>query len=286
MAKTNVPDQEFIQPILSDLTEKLSRIDTAKVLEREPYEEEIRQFFHEQTFAEILTTRRYLLDRLQMTSSALDRAALAFVGTCVAHILHGNRPYALSRRSHNIIPIPPKGEFQYKSLLVSLRKKLVSMYKEPLPPEYTPGQAYHGSVLNLPFEANSIDTVITSPPFLGTTDFLRHNRVRLWFCGWDYAYQAQQKTSGQFFEYVRTCDPYVNVLRELARVLKPQSLLIMHLGVVKKLDMAVEIERLALERNLFESMGIVYEDATNLESHGRVDRGSTHHHAFLFLRKR
>ena len=78
-------------------------------------------FFQEKTRAEILIVRDFLINSIN-ESEGERQAALCLVGTCCAHILHGNRPYALSRRSHNVIPIPPKGEFEYKSLIKSLKE--------------------------------------------------------------------------------------------------------------------------------------------------------------------
>ena len=69
-------------------------------------EEEIQDFFEDKTSREIIAARQWLekeSEGFQTNPPAL------FVAACLAHILHGNRPYALSRRSHNIIPIPPKG---------------------------------------------------------------------------------------------------------------------------------------------------------------------------------
>jgi hypothetical protein len=38
------------------------------------------------------------------------------------HVLHGNRPYALSRRSHPLTPYAPTGPVEYKSLLRKLEE--------------------------------------------------------------------------------------------------------------------------------------------------------------------
>ena len=58
----------------------------------------------------------------------------------------------------------------------------------------------------------------------------------------------------------------------------------MHLGVVKKTDMAKGIAPYA-EAMGFENVAVIYEDTSKLESHGVVDRGATHKHQFLILKK-
>lgn len=40
--------------------------------------------------------------------------------SALMHILHGNRPYALSRKSHPITPYAPTGDYIYKALLGNL----------------------------------------------------------------------------------------------------------------------------------------------------------------------
>ncbi len=150
---------------------------------------------------------------------------------------------------------------------------------------FVQGQSYRASCFELPLRDGEADAVITSPPFLGTTEFLRQNRLRLWFCGWDYREQAAEKASGAFLEYHKNLNSYAQLLSELKRVLKPSGLAVFHLGVVGKRDMGVGVGELAVEGG-FGIEGLLYEDTQSLESHGRTARGATHTHEFLFLRSR
>jgi hypothetical protein len=251
-------------------TEILQSRDDVDLLSVEP---EIRSFFHDDTCREILVARNHLI-----YSAAGEADAGKLLASAVCHILHGNRPYALSRRSHGIIPIPPKGDFVYKSLMGSLRAKVARLAVDELPEQFVPGTAFLGDAGELPLDEESVDAVITSPPFLGTTEFLRQNRVRLWFCGMNY--DQQQGSRDQFAEYRKDLVFYRDVLREWARVLRQCGRLVMHLGVVRNRDMAIEISPYA-EAAGFAVKRIVYEPATHLESHGRTARGATHTHQFL-----
>src|SRR5205823_5547047 len=69
---------------------------------------ELEAFYHPRTLAEIVSARAIVLEALYSAGWGEGVGAWAFVGSAILHLLHGNRPYALSRRSHNIIPIPPK----------------------------------------------------------------------------------------------------------------------------------------------------------------------------------
>ncbi|MGH2663985.1 MAG: hypothetical protein ACRDH8_14540 [Actinomycetota bacterium] len=243
---------------------------------------EIHSFYHLRTMAEILTARDLVLEGMQLQDK--ERVgAWTLVGAAISHLLHGNRPYALSRRSHNIIPIPPRGPVEYKSLLESLTAKL-SRTRGTRGKDVVSGEAFQAPASMLPLEDGSVGLIATSPPFLGTTDFIRQNRLRLWFAGWDYDRQQREKEGGGFLEFERSLEPYGRILAELYRVLRPGGLLLMHLGVVNGLDMAAELEPYGTKAGLTPH-GRVYESVDHLESHGRVDRGATKTHAFLVFEK-
>ena len=283
LAKTRFPSREQVDLVLGEIKELVEGIDVEETLKSLQIEDEIAEFFEHRTRAEILTVREFLLREIP-TSEKVRQAALCLVGTCCAHILHGNRPYALSRRSHNVIPIPPKGDFEYKPLMKSLTEKIERTYRKPPAEGYMIGNAWQGSAFQIELD-EPVDCIITSPPFYGTTDFLRQNRVRLWFCGWTYSKQKDEKETGDFLEFRKTMDDYTAILTEFASVLKPNGLCVMHMGVVKKRDMAKNVVEI-LDDEIWNFIEIVYEDVRDLESHGRTARGATHTHQFLILKRK
>lgn len=277
-SKLCLPEEDDVQEILSSLKEhiKLSW-KCADTLLMEP---EIREFYHLRTAKEIIVAREFL--KSETRSFTVNSTAL-FVTACLVHVLHGNRPYALSRRSHNIIPIPPKGEKVYKSLISSLGDKCERMLSFPLPATFREGACSCDDASNLSCEDSSVDVIITSPPFLGSTHFLRQNRIRNWFIGLSYSEQVKLRSS--HLEHKKGVDGYEAVAREFYRSLKPNGLLIMHLGIVGKQNM-VDMLKPILESTGFNSVKTVWENTSNLESQGRTDRGSTHVHAITVLQKR
>ncbi len=272
-AKVTLPVQSDIDSLLAELDQSLDRP------ENEDVPEEIASFFHPRTLDELVAARQFLLAAI---ANAPTTAPASFLMACLAHILHGNRPYALSRRSHNVIPIPPKGEFVYKPLMASLRLKVERLLARPLPTSFVGGAAARVSFTDVRSFAPVVDHVISSPPFLGTTHFVRQNRLRLWLCGWDYTHQDEAKP--EFLEHQRGLDPYKMILPPMHEVLRQGGRCVLHLGVVKNIDMAAAIASEATEAG-FCVDAIVYEDAAHLESHGRTDRGGTHRHQFLVLTK-
>jgi DNA modification methylase len=276
-AKIRPPRASECDYVLTELDDTIAEL--AQKTEIDVMEPEIREFFHKRTARELVVARDFLAtasDNFQRNDAAL------FVTACLAHILHGNRPYALSRRSHNIIPIPPKGPKEYRSLTEKLRAKCDRVLGSSLPESFRVGQAYRGDASALALSSGSVDTVITSPPFLGSTHFLRQNRVRNWLLGW--SYDEQQRRRGQFLEHQETLDVYTAVLKELHRVVRPGGLVVFHVGIVKDDDMAEMLAPYFLTAG-FAELGVVWEDTGGLESHGRSARGGTHTHGIIVLRR-
>lgn len=276
-AKIRPPGEAEVFSIFDEISRRIESFrNSVNITEMEP---EIREFYHEKTAGEILIARAYLRE---LTDNFRTNDAGLFLASCLVHLLHGNRPYALSRRSHNIIPIPPKGETKYRSLTKSLREKLDRALGFSMPANFKAGSSFRCSVDNLPLSDSTVDTIITSPPFLGTTHFLRQNRIRLWFTGWDYQMQNVHRTD--FVEHDRGPERYAPVLIELRRVLRPRGLMIWHIGIVKNQNMADMLAPFFLQAG-FSERGRVWEDASSLETHGRTDRGGTHTHGFVILQR-
>ena len=78
----------------------------------------IPDYFEPSTLSEILLARRYFLE------NPISNASEALVFASLLHVLHGNRPYALSRNSHPITPYAPTGEFLYKNVVEKLTNKV------------------------------------------------------------------------------------------------------------------------------------------------------------------
>lgn len=238
----------------------------------------ITRFYHKKTLNEILLAKQYFIDRRDQDGK------LSLLIASTLHILHGNRPYALSRRSHGLTPLAPSGAFVYKSLTKSLRDKVGRSFKKPIPSNFVRGEARMGTVFKMPFKRGSIGAIITSPPFLNSTRFFANNRIRLWFCGWEY--QEQNEKRREFLEEQQRKDVmiYSKVFAEFNRVLGDEALCVLHIGVVENIDMVKLLIPLA-EGEGFKKVDTVYEDVSNLESHGMTDQGATKLHAFMILRK-
>lgn len=105
--------------------------------------------------------------------------------------------------------------------------------------------------------------------------------MRLWFAGWE-AEDFQQKSGAFVDERQRHgFDVYEPVFRQCRERLKPDGVLVLHLGGSRKCDMAEELSRIA--RAWFSVADIFVENVSHCERHGIRDKGTTVNHQFLVL---
>ena len=110
----------------------------------------------------------------------INKRQRAFILSCLLHVLHGNRPYALSRRSHPITPLAPTGCFEYKSLIEKVQNKSKLALSEELPSCFYEGDVFFQDInRDWPDSVNHLDAIITSPPFFDSTRFYLSSWIRL-----------------------------------------------------------------------------------------------------------
>lgn len=239
----------------------------------------IQEYFHPNTFKEIVAARKYFLQK------GIPDADYALVFSSLLHILHGNRPYALSRTSHPITPFAPRGEFIYKNLVAKLKEKVARSLIVEENKHIKCGDMIFGDVFELDqkLPKSSIDSIITSPPFFDSTKFYLANWIRLWFSGWDkqdFDYEKEKYLETKQIKNIEIYDHYFKVCNHL---LKNGGTLIMHLGVSKKANMGEMI--LPYAKKYFDVIGMFIENVDGAEKFGIKDQGSVTGHQFLFLTK-
>lgn len=279
-AKLGRPDAAACEQTLSALEESIaheqvreSELAAAQAIH---FNGQLSAYFEQGTFREILLARRYFLKRPPATPSE------SLVFAALLHILHGNRPYALSRRSHPITPFAPTGEFEYRALLSRLRDKVARSLAVTYPEEFVPGHAvFQDATSWWPQQIDRLDAIITSPPFFDSTRFYLANWMRLWFCGWEATdfrirplsfVDERQKTSFEIYE---------PIFRQGRERLKSNGVMVLHLGKSRKCDMAQALARVA--SRWFCVADIFSENVEHCESHGIRDKGTVEEHQYLVL---
>lgn len=240
------------------------------------YNGAIPDYYHPSTLREILLARRYFLNSPPSAVSA------ALVFSSLLHILHGNRPYALSRNSHPITPFKPTGDYEYKSLIHNLTDKVERSLSVAKPNCYVEGKMMNQDATGWwPQDVKDIDAIITSPPFFDSTRFHMGNWLRLWFCGWEKEDFTEKPLAFVDERQKQSFSIYEPIFRQARERLKPNGVLVLHLGESKKCNMAQELSEVA--RNWFRVEDLFDEDVTDLEQHGIRDKGTVTKHQFLVL---
>ncbi|MDD2933781.1 MAG: class I SAM-dependent methyltransferase [Methylotenera sp.] len=198
----------------------------------------VRVFYHDDTLREILIVRDKLVQDERY-----------FLLGCLLGIVHGHRKQHLSMRTGYIIPyIPnPKPEAEYREVIPRLVAKAKRMYSDPIP-EQTNGNVIFGDARKLELPDNSVDVIISSPPYYHTLDYVHSNRLRLWFAG--VAFDEQDKLADTLIQQRHT---YLVAMKEvgleLKRVMKNDSLCVfilgdVHLSAKNTLNTAEDISKL------------------------------------------
>lgn len=236
----------------------------------------LREYYHPKTFEEILSARRFF----QMNPPICPEQMLVI--SCLLHLLHGNRPYALSRKSHPIVPYAPTGDFTYKKLVEKLTEKVVRCLQVELPTDFKEGTIFLGdSTSRWDDSIADLDAIITSPPFFDSTRFYMANWIRLWFLGWDKESFVLEPNRYIDERQKEDFSVYNNIFEQAKERLKPNGYFVMHLGKSKKCDMGLILKEQS--KRWFSKARLYDEDVQNCESFGIKDIGTTTEHQYLLM---
>jgi hypothetical protein len=281
-AKLGTPERGAVEAVLSRLERALARRSRRKRGPLPSFNGPLEGYYHEATLEEILRARAFFLGRAPSSPSE------ALVLASLLHILHGNRPYALSRRSHGLTPFAPSGPFEPRELMPRLRAKVERGLLAARPEGFLEGRSVAGDYrfLGDAVEPGSVDAVISSPPFVGSTRFYLTNWIRLWFCGWEPADFEAEARPARFLEVQqrRSREVYATFFAVCRAALRPGGTVILHLGATARCDMGEELA--AIAASSFDVIGLFHEDVRHIEKHGVLDQGATLSHELLFLRAR
>jgi len=190
----------------------------------------VKKFFHPQTLIETLAFSKILLQENEY-----------FLLSSLLGILHHQRPGFLSYPSSHSVPYLRDKKFpsylypelyEYRELEPRILKKIKRVYKRfPIIGNSLIKICEQKNVLNINLSPDSIDTIITSPPYMDTLDYYRDNRIRLWFCGIEYENKELYPNPKNLQEFK---DLIVNVLDIFNKILKPEGKCVLIIGDVNR----------------------------------------------------
>jgi SAM-dependent methyltransferase len=248
----------------------------------------VQEFFHPNTLREIIAAFRILRQREDF-----------FLIACLLGILHHVRPGFLSYPASHLVPYlrtakyPPNEYpqmYAYRDLRSRLLAKVKRAYRRHMLPvnwEERAYQVWQKNAMDLPINNETVDAVISSPPYFGALDYARDNRLRLWFLGcedWKELDDSLTASNKVYMPQMSVC------LREMERVLKPRGYCVLVLGDVERdgktrrtaeilADLAVEVTdgRLRVET--------VYDDRIPDDRRSRRKTRTTKFERILVMRK-
>lgn len=281
LGKVGKPSSAKIEMLLRELEAHISAYKLTEVDQTSAaaikFNSSIPEYFHPDTFREVIAARHFFLSRWDSGSE------WALVYSSVMHLLHGNRPYALSRNSHPVTPYSPTGPFEYRALMPRLRDKLARLKDEV----ENSDRCYGGSTqadctVTWPSAIPQADLILTSPPFFASTRFYMTNWMRFWFAGWE-----RDDFDVKPADYVETrqkinFDVYRDFYAASRERLIDAGLLVLHLGDSKKCDMGAELAKRV--HPWFKVTDCFTENVEHCESHGIRDKGTVTGHTYLVLR--
>jgi hypothetical protein len=156
--------------------------------------EQVRLFYHLDTLQQLLSVRRWLLERARGSRSA------AFLLGCLLGILHGKSSRSLSLPCAHAYAMAPAYVRRYAAAhrLVPPRRDVLECLREKaascVSVEGTPrGKAYVylSSAEKYSYDryrtvTGAVQLIVTSPPYLDAQTYAKDAWLRLWLLGWDY----------------------------------------------------------------------------------------------------
>ncbi len=226
-------------PTLSAVIERLHELEfqyTAPDVRRLPHPEFFRKCFHPRTFREVL----YLREKLKWKRSKVDR----FVAAVLLGVLHGESHKSencLSNRMPRTISTKPGYSVRWWSLkgLVAPERATFEIVRRMSAFRLSQAVAQiRGKVkcqdvrrasVTFPELRGKVKLMITSPPYLDTTDFREDQWLRLWFLGGPHR-PSWMKSDDRHTNVGR----YWNFLSEAwngcAALLRPGAIIIVRIG--------------------------------------------------------
>jgi hypothetical protein len=141
----------------------------------------VRRFFHPETLRETLAWVHVLRGRRSW-----------FLLASLLGILHHQRPGFLSFPSSHTVPYLrikkfPRYRFPelyaYRSVRDRLEAKVTRAFRRMPELDYSVARSCFGRDAGGLVPSESVDAIITSPPYMRLLDYARDNRLRLWFLG-------------------------------------------------------------------------------------------------------
>lgn len=257
-AKTNVPSKTNVLERLRVLEQEFKKEEISMAGE----DKNIKMIFSTYTLRQLIFLKR----NLKWGFDSVD----TFIAALVLGAIHGGSKGYLSLQMPNTFSMSPGYVKRYikehnlkkpkRDVFRVLESKLERSYSE----QKVKGAAYCNDARNLEnMKDNSIDLILTSPPYTRTISYGKYNWIRLWFLGKDF-----KEIDGLLFSS-QSLEKYTSFMKEFLieckRLVNPKGNIVIILGDVKHkekgiLNLAEIIWKQCAEPLGFVKVEEIYED--------------------------
>jgi DNA modification methylase len=242
----------FAPPTLSQALTLAERyLDSAdnEIVDMDDIPDWVKNFFDARTLKETITL-----------ATVLRRHRQHFLLGCLLGILHHQRPGFLSYPASHAIPYLRNSKFprakypelyEYRAVKPRFMNKICRVYRRfPNLDHSLPTKCYLKDVADLNLPEEFVDTIITSPPYVNALDYIRDNRLRLWFLGYTDENALQRCVPKNTDEFEKLMYNFLKMVQKVLRHGKP---CIIVLGEVNKPSCFIETHKILL--NMAEKVG-------------------------------
>ena len=225
------------------------RLDSVVLGDEEPKNTGLLEFYHPDTLREIESWKRYFAHRRELNlldsvdewieMVAINRLSGHSPGFFSVYTLPPNQAVSVERQRKINLKLNQRPE--YRNTRELIWKKTKALLKDALPRDYSEHAPilFVASADYIPrIDSDSVDLVVTSPPFLDAVDYLQDNWLRMWFSisSVDASLMWKIRSVADWTERMES------VLLELHRILKPDGLIAFEVGEVRKGTIRLELE--------------------------------------------
>ena len=238
----------------------------------------VKEYYNENTLKEIL----FLIKKLKKEKKY-------FLLGCLIGISQGHRPGHLSKPCAWTLPYKPrkddKGE--YREVIPRLIQKIERTYLSDFN-EMEDMKVYLADARKLPLNNNSVDHVISSPPYYDTLDYVNSHRLRLaiaGFCNIEENNKLKKVLIQNFETYLGEMD---KCIKEIHRVMKKCGYCIFIVGDCfkgKKVLNTAENLKPILEKNGFICHAIVKDEIPINKSVQKTSKTQKHDRIMILTKK-
>ena len=218
-------------PTLPAVEARLAQLDLSYT---DAIDEQLLVFYHEQTLRELMALRKALSnDQVDgwIKLCTLSRLTGHSSGYLSVYTLPPNQ--ATSVEAQRRINAKRNQEPDYRDVRTIVLKKTRQLLKDGVPTTYPPdvnvttGDARHNKLL----QENSVDLVLTSPPFVAEVTYTDDNWLRNWFIGLTPPTLDEDHKAFEWTNFI------YDALVDQRRVLKSGGTLCMEVGNTKSVDL-------------------------------------------------